>query len=205
MLHAVGPVASESASVSACEEIERLLGADRVDHRVDGGGIAEVAPGGEAREEQVPAHEVDEHRHVGRIEAHAGRHRSASTTPLSVWSPGPPLPRSCSSAPTSRRSGRRTRRTSSAAARDRLEEVTIDRVAVERVALREAPHHVPLGEELHEQPVLVEQLELRDRGVTAAEQRDERLARVVRPRLGARSPRSASKRRSVGRAIGTPR
>ena len=202
-VHAVGPVASESASVSACEEIERLLGADRVDHRVDrwrdrrgrarwrsSGGA-----GASARGRRAPP------RRRGRTPC-GSPPRSASTTPLSVWSPGRPLPRSCSSAPTSRRSGRRTRRTRSRGARDRLEEVTIDGEAVERVALREAPHHVPLGEELHQQPVLVEQLELRDRGVAAAEERDEGLARLGAPTGRCTMPRlrvEASQRRARDR------
>ena len=90
-------------------------------------------------------------------------------------------------------------------ARHRLEEVTVDGEAVERVALRLAAHPLPLGEVVHEEAALVEQLDQRHHRVAPTEERDERVAGVVAPRLGSTGPSSASKRRSVGRAIGAPR
>ena len=112
--------------------------------------------------------------------------RSARTTPFSVWSPGRPLPRSWRSVPTSSRSGRATSRMSSQAWVDRLQEMAVDGEAVEGVALRPAPHQLPLGQDPAQQPVAVERLELLERRSPTAEQRDEGVPHRVGPPLGER-------------------
>ena len=63
----------------------------------------------------------------------------------------------------------------------RLHEVPIDREAVVRVALRLAPHRLPLGEDVDPEPHLVERLDDGDGAVSGEEQVDQRSAHVVGP------------------------
>ena len=115
-LHAVGPVASESAIGRArragrgCPRCRPRRRPRRWSpgRRGRGRWRSSGAAGGGAPGRRAPR------RRRGRSPS-ASATVCASTTPLSVWSPGPPLPRSCSSAPTSSRSGRRTDRTRSSA------------------------------------------------------------------------------------------
>ena len=58
-----------------------------------------------------------------------------------------PLPRSCSSAPMTSRSGRSTRSAQRRRVRDGLEQVPVDGEAVVRVALRTRAHRLPLGQD----------------------------------------------------------
>ena len=66
--------------------------------------------------------------------------------------------------------------------RHTLEEVPVDGEAVERVALGPAAHGVPLGEVARDHAVAVEALEHRHQGVVRTEQREHGLARVLGPR-----------------------
>ena len=124
------------------------------------------------------------------------------------WSPGRPLPMSCSSAPRSRRSARARRATSPSkpsrfadrrALGDGLERVPVDGEPVVRVALRPRAHVLPLREQPHEHADVIERLEDRDRAAARREQRDERIARrrVSTPPTP-RSPIRASASRSIG-------
>ena len=70
-------------------------------------GVVEVATGGDVGQQQVvPDHGDERVDVVGAGTPSAGRHRlDAAPCPPSVWSPGCPLPMSCSSVPTTSRSG----------------------------------------------------------------------------------------------------
>ncbi len=83
-------------------------------------------------------------------------------TPASVWSPGKPLPMSCSRAPTRRRSGRSHRRRQRGGLGGRLEQVPVDGEAVVGVALGPVAHRRPLRDQPDEQAPLVEGLERGD-------------------------------------------
>ena len=109
-------MARASASVRACSRSRVLRGADGGRHRRDRRRVVEVAAGRRVRQQQVVA---DERRPGSRCRAASNPRRGArsatTATPASVWSPGQPLPMSCSRAPTSSRSGRATRRVKAAA------------------------------------------------------------------------------------------
>jgi hypothetical protein len=66
----------------------------------------------------------------------------------------------------------------------RFPQVPVDGEAVVGVALGLVLHRLPLGQELHQQPVLVERLEHRDGVVAGAQQGDEVLPPVLGPDLG---------------------
>jgi hypothetical protein len=96
-----------------------------------------------------------------------------------------------------------------AGAGNRFEEMPVDGEPVKRVALRLAAHGVPLGEVAHEHAVFVEELHQRHHGVTATEERDERVTRLGRPRIAGlgrlrvESPqRSSSERHAEIRGVG---
>ena len=124
--------------------------------------------------------------------------------PTAVWSPGKPLPMSCSSAPTRSRSGRSTVPVRLGGQRGRLQQVPVDGVGVVGVALGLVAHGGPLGDEPHQQAVLVERLDLVDGGPAEAEQRDERLAgsraATGRPGGGMRSASRCSEPLAMGRS-----
>ena len=82
--------------------------------------------------------------------------RRTISMPTVVWSPGKPLPMSWSRAPISSRSGRSTGSVSSDGQRGGLEQMPVDGEGVVGVALRLVPHGGPLGDEPHQEAVLVE-------------------------------------------------
>ena len=108
-LHAVGPVALLSASVSAASSSRVSRSPTAFGHRVDRRRIVEVAPGGDIGEQQVMPHHSDERVDVLGRKTHA-RCRCASTSsmPTSVWSPGGPC--RCRGAARRRGAGRAARR-----------------------------------------------------------------------------------------------
>ena len=93
---------------------------------------------------------------------------------------GQPLPMSCSSAPTSSRSGRSTRRAYAAALDGGLDQVPVDGVAVHGVALRPAAHPFPVGQQPGDQPGLVERLPDGDRRRGPAPSSAEQPSRAAR-------------------------
>ena len=113
----------------------------------------------------------------------------ASRAPAALWSTpsdSEPLPMSCSSAPTSSRSGRDTSRTSGAArtaASSRCRS-TLKRCTALRCGRCRTRSHS--GQQAGQQPGLVEGLPDRDQLRPGAEQVDEELAGVLRPGLGQR-------------------
>jgi hypothetical protein len=98
------------------QQLEHLGGADRVGDGARGRGVGEVAPRGDVGQQQVVLDEGDEHVDVLGRQPSRGASSATTAMPVTVWSPGRPLPMSCSSAPSSSRSGRCTRRVSAAAA-----------------------------------------------------------------------------------------
>ncbi len=86
--------------------------------------------------------------------------------------------------------------------RRRLDEVPVDRVAVEAVALRTAAHRGPLRQQRDEQPHPVERLEHRHGRAARGEQPDERLARLPRP--GVRQRRALGEAPQRRRRDGQP-
>ena len=70
--HADGPVASESASVSACEQLEHeRRQPTALGHRCDGAVVVEVAAGGDVGQQEVVAHHAcSEHLDVVGRQAH---------------------------------------------------------------------------------------------------------------------------------------
>ena len=113
----------------------------------------------------------------------------ASRAPAALWSTpsdSEPLPMSCSSAPTSSRSGRDTSRTSGAArtaASSRCRSTLKRWTALRCGRCRTRSHS---GQQPGQQPGLVERLPDRDQLRPGAEQVDEELAGVLRPGLGQR-------------------
>ena len=106
----------------------------------------------------------------------------ATTSPETLWSPGQPLPMSCSSAASSSRSGRETSRASAAAL---AAHSTRCRSTVKRCSgLRCGPvaDPLPVRDQRGQQALLVERLPDRDRARPGAEQRQQRVAGVGRPR-----------------------
>ena len=96
--HAAGPVARLSASVRAARSSSWARSLHRGGHRLHRGGVVEVAAGGDFGEQQVVADQSRQDRHVLGREAHATGHGiDHDLMPASVWSPGKPLPMSCSS------------------------------------------------------------------------------------------------------------
>ena len=155
---------------------------------VDRRGVVEVAPGRGLDQQQVVAHEQRDRRDVLRRRARAGsRPSSASGTPASLWSPGAPLPMSCSSAATSSRSGRLTSRTRGAActaASTRCRSTVKRCTALRCGRWRTAAHS---GSSRSTQPGLVERLPHLRRAVARRRAGRRRgRARVLRPRLGQR-------------------
>ena len=174
------------------QEVERVLGAGGVGHCRDRRGILEVATGREAGQQQVVAHEIDEHGDVVGVEAHAGGDGLREHDAVVGVVAGATLAQIVQQRAHQQEIGPAHRSHVVGGARDRLEQVTVDGEAVERVALRLAAHAVPLGQVVHEQPVLVEQLDHRHHGVAAAEQGHERVA--GRRRSTARAPRRLPRR-----------
>ena len=158
------------------------------------------------------AHQVDQDGHVGVVEAHARRDTHGQDHTVVGVVAGQSLAEVVQQRAHEQQVGPAHRAHDVVGAGDCLEEVAVDGEAVERVALRFAPHAVPLGEVLHEEAVLVEQLDLRHHRVAASEQRDERVADVGRPRYrrGTCLGVEASQRRprdrdaEVGRVGGGP-
>ena len=72
---AAGPVASASASVSACSSSSVPWRADRLGDRAHGGRVLQVAPGGGVDEQQVMPYEGGEDGHVVRGRSRSGRPR----------------------------------------------------------------------------------------------------------------------------------
>ena len=108
------------------------------------------------------------------------------TSPATEWSPGQPLPMSCSRAATSSRSGRPTRRVRAEA---RTAVSTRCRSTVQRVhgvALRPAAHPLPVGQQPGDQALGLQRLPDLDGGLARAEQRDELLAGLGGPGHGQR-------------------
>jgi hypothetical protein len=68
---------------------------------------------------------------------------------------------------------------------DRLTQMPVHGEPVVRVALRPAAHGLPFRQDAHEQASLIERLEHRDGGGTRAQQGEQGLAGVVRPRVRA--------------------
>ena len=164
------------------QQVERVLAPDVVRHRLDRRRIREIATGGEARQQEVQADEVDQHRDVGGGVPHAGRHDRGQRDAVVGVVTRAALAQVVQERADQQEVGPTDPTHAFARACHRLQEVPVDGEAVERVALRPEPHRVPLGQELHQQSVLVEELELRHRGVAAAQQRDEGVAGVVAPR-----------------------
>ena len=189
-----GPVASESASVSAASRCEQLDVPTGVGDRGDRGGVVEVAAGGDRGQEQVVAHHARRALDVGRLEAHPrGDSVGERSTPSSVWSPGQPLPMSWSSAPTRSRSGRPTSRVSAAAraAASTRWRSTVKRWKALRCGL--------LRTGAHSGRMRVTQA-VRGRGSRRPgsprrpppSRRDERVARLVGPRVGSAGASAAA-------------
>ena len=111
---------------------------------------------------------------------------AAIGSPTSLWSPGQPLPMSCSSAATSSRSGRSTSRVSSAAAAAASTRwrSTVNRCQGWRCGSERTRSHS--GQQPGQQALLVQLLEHRHGGAPAGQQPEERPAHLGRPRLGQR-------------------
>ena len=96
------------------ERVQQFQGARRADglgDRADGRRVVQVAPGGGVDEQQVVAYERGERRpRPARSKPIRAATSRAMISPATEWSPGQPLPMSCSSAAISSRSGRPTRR-----------------------------------------------------------------------------------------------
>ena len=202
---AAGPVASASASVSACSR-SSISGVPTA-----AATAATVAGSSRSRRVAVSGSSRWWRTRVTRMSVSAGSKpsrgaRSATTaTPASVWSPGQPLPMSCSSAPTSSRSGRSTRRVKAAALDGGLDEVAVDGEPVDRVALRPAADPLPVRAAAGREAGLVERLPHRDGrdGRHRAGRRGRRGRRTATARAAARS-RPPAGRRCAARAAARP-
>ena len=119
---------------------------------------------------------------VGAVEADAGRPcRGRSPRRPSQWSPGQPLPMSCSRAAISSRSGRSTPAGECGGPDRGLHQVAVDGPAVHGVALRAAAHPLPVRQQPGDQALGLQRLPDRDGGLAGAEQRDQLLAGLGGP------------------------
>ena len=164
------------------EQLEHVAVPDGLRDEANRRGIIEITTGRHLREQEVLTNERHEHVDILGREAHARREllddddarvgvvtRKALADVVQERAHQQEV-RSCDRARQER------------GLRDRLEQVAIDGVAMERVALRFAANRFPLGEDASDKAEVIEGLEHGDHRLTAAEQRDERVARVVRPR-----------------------
>ena len=200
-LHAAGPVAIESAIVSACRRsscslvptcsatIPAVAGSDEVAARRDGG------------DQQVQAHEVDEPVDVGGVERHPGRDGADEhDTRVGMVARGA-LADVVEQRPDEQQVGpgdvagvvRRLYRA--------FDEMTIDGVAVERVALGPAPDGTPLRKDACRRGRSGRACRTRRRArhpIRGARSADRAARRSTSPRAPARRPRGA--RASTGRS-----
>ena len=128
--------------------------------------------------------EVDEHVDVGGLVAHARGHDPGHRDAVVGVVAEHPLPEVVQQRAHQQQVGPAYPAHVLARAGHGFEQVAVHRELVERVALRPEAHRLPLGEEPDQEPVLVEQLELRHGGVAAAQQCDERHTGLVAPRIG---------------------
>ena len=182
------------------EQPEGAQVADGLGHRLDGGGVVEVAPGGDVGEQQVVAHHRDEHVDVG-------RRRGPCAAPIVAHELDADLGVVARVALADVvEEGAEHEQVGPVGAGDegggvgaRLHQVPVDGEAVVGVALRLAAHGLPLGEHVHPEAHLVERLDHRDGAVPGEEQVDQRPAHVVGPRRrAARRPTPPAGRASRG-------
>ncbi len=179
------------------QQVQRQPVAGGLRHAGDGGGVVEVAPGGGVGQQEMVAHEVDQDRDVVGGEAHprgdavdhldADRGVIAREALADVVQEGADeeevRPLDGVGQPGRQRGG--------------LEQMTVDREGVVGVALGLVADGRPLGDQAHEQAVLVERLDLVDGRSAEAEQLDQGGARLVGPRVAGRG-------HAVGQAVQRP-
>ena len=179
---------------------QRRVAAEGLADPRDGGRVVDVAPGGGVGQQQVVADHRREGGHVHRREAHAGRHLGADRlADDAVVARASPLPMSCSSAPTSSRSGRSTSRVSSAAAAAASTRwrSTVKRCQGWRCGSDRTRSHS--GSSRAQQTLLVQLLDHRHRAAAAGQQPQERPPDLRRPRLGHRRAVHGQHLQRVGR------
>ena len=139
-VQARGPVASESASVRAASRSRKAGLRTVVRDARDDLRVVEVATRRDRREQQVVPHEVDERLDVFRLVAHACRDRPSESDARFGVITGRALPEVVQQEPDEQEIGALHAVGELGSVRCRLEQVPIDGEAVERVALRPAPH-----------------------------------------------------------------
>ena len=157
------------------EGVQQFQGAARADglgDRAHGRRVVQVAPGRGVDEQQVVAYEGGEDGHVVGGRSRSGRPRRGRWPRRPrEWSPGQPLPMSCSRAATSSRSGRPTRRVSDGGPHGGLHQVPVDGPAVHGVALRAAADPLPVGQQPGDQALRLQGLPDRRRSDSPAPSR----------------------------------
>ena len=119
--------------------------------------VVEVAPGGGVGEEEVVPHQVHQDLDVVRAESHAGGHACGrGPCPPAVWSPGIPLADVVQQGADQQEVGSLDPVGEPCRQCGGLQEVPIDGIGVVGVALGLVADGGPLGDEPHQEPVLVE-------------------------------------------------
>jgi hypothetical protein len=174
--------------------VQRHPVADGAGDTGDRGGIVEVATRGRVGQQEMEPHEVDKDVDIGGRETHARGDVLDDLHADGGVIPGEPLADVVQERADEEQIGPFDPVGQLGGERRGLQQVPVDGVRVVRVALGLVAHGGPLGNEAHQEPVLVERFDLVDGGTTQPEQGDERLACLVRPRVARRG-------HAVGQAV----
>ncbi len=173
-------------------------------HLLDGGGVVEVAPGGDVGQEQVVAHHRLQHRHVGGVEPEPRSDRGQQVDAHVGVVARVALADVVQQGADHEQVGPVGARHEPGRVGRRLHEVPVDGEAVVGVALRLAPHGFPLGQDVHPQAQLVEGLDHRDGRVTGQEEVDEAPPARRRARASGSGAEPATRRSSDARWMRVP-
>ena len=199
--HADGPVASESASVSACSRSSVLDVADRVGDLAD---RRRVGRGRAARRRRAAAGGAGPSARASSTSSAARPRRGPIGRTSSMPAVGVVARVALAEVVEQRAEHEQVGPLDPVGERGgvgrRLPQVPVDGEAVVGVALRAAAHRRPLRQQAHEDAALVERLEHVDRPVPLAEQGDQLVDGAVGPALAPTPPAStsAASRSSVG-------
>ena len=148
----------------ACSSSSSSRAADVGGDMLHGHRVVEVAPGRHHGQQQVMADGGRRSSPRPRRSARpGGRTSRATTSPETLWSPGQPLPMSCSSAGEQQQVGPRHVAGQRRGVRGALHQVPVHGEPVQRVALRPVAYPLPVRDQRGQQALLVQRLPDGDR------------------------------------------